>query len=108
MAKNRSRGHPNHTSRLEWTWFWNPAKTNDAVGPEIYENEYGFVPHNYACFSVEGHIKGGKFCDKFSQYAGEHNWWVKDGTPGGGRGPIVCNCNNGECKWNDKEGQGQS
>ena len=33
---------------------------------------------------------------------------VKDGTSGRGRGPIVCNCNNGECKWNDKEGQGQS
>ena len=72
----------------------------------MYENKYGFVPHNYACFSEEINFYRRKFCDKFSQYTGEHNWVVEDGTLG--RGPIVCNCNNGECKWNDKEGQGQS
>ena len=74
----------------------------------MYENEYGFVPHNYACFSEEINFYRRKFCDGFSQYTGEHNWVVEDGTLGGGRGPIVCNCNNGECKWNDREGQGQS
>ena len=105
---------------MERTWFWNSSKTNDAVGPEVYENEYGFVPHNYACFPEEGHVidhttgytlNDVKFCDKFSQYTGEHNYGGKYATSGprlDGRGPIVCNCNNGECKWNDKEGQGQS
>ena len=49
-----------------------------------YENEFGFVPHNYACWST------GATCG--SRFRLEDQFITK-------ANPTVCNCNDGVCSW---------
>ena len=84
-----------------------------------YENELGFVPHNYACFLL---FEEGAFtCDPYSQVSeGRDPWTVRSRVsilnlsfrPNGmwipalgmnqhvsSDDPIICNCNATKCKW---------
>ena len=70
---------------------------DDAEKEKNIFNELGFVPHNYACFNK---VSWGSVstCDAYSQVVDGIGEEIQKETP------ALCNCHEGVCNWEVKEG----
>ena len=69
---------------------YNTAGAYAEVQWQTYENEYGFVPHNYACW-YDNETCGSRFNMPSQQI-------IKNK-------PAICSCNEGACEWSQVERQ---